>query len=266
MGSLLYFCTIPMVITEIKSRVGYVTLNHPEKRNALGPEMVNALKTEIQSHLQNPEVKVVVLKSSSQVFCAGADLSYLSKIRDFTREENLADSQNLRQLFDLIYNGDKIFVSEVVGPALAGGCGLATICDFCFASSESTFGYTESKIGFVPALVMVYLQHRISGNHLRDLLLTGRIVDGEEAIGMGLVNRLVLSGDMDAEVFDFAQGLCNSISGSSIKYIKTMLRNLPGMAMDKALDYAAETNADARKSEDCIKGIDSFLSKQKISW
>ncbi len=266
MGGLFYFCGVSIVLTEIKERVGFITLNHPEKRNALGPDMVAGLTSAISEYLANDAVKIIVLRSSSPAFCAGADLGYLSQIRDFSREENLADSQRLRVLFDLIYNGNKIFISEVKGPALAGGCGLATICDFCFAAPEATFGYTEAKIGFVPALVMVYLQHRIAGVYLRDLLLTGRIVEAEEAMGMGLVNRLILAGDMDNEVFDFANQLCNTISGSSVAFIKTMLRNLPSMDMAKALDYAAETNADARKSADCIKGIDAFLNKQKITW
>lgn len=266
MDSLLYFCAVSMVISEIRERVGYISLNHPEKRNALGPQMVAALKESITAFLASPEIKVIVLRSTSSVFCAGADLGYLAQIRDFSREENLADSQSLRELFDLIYQSDKLFISEVKGPALAGGCGLATLCDFCYADPEATFGYTESKIGFVPALVMVYLQHRISGAHLRDLLLTGRIISAEEALEKGLVNQVVLAGDLESEVFAFASGLCKSVSASSVGFIKKMLRELPGMSLNDSLDYAASVNADARKSADCIKGIDAFLNKEKLNW
>lgn len=255
-----------IVLTEIKERVGYVTLNHPEKRNALGPEMVLALKDSIAGMLADDAVKVIVLRSSSAAFCAGADLAYLSKIRDFSRDENVADSQSLRQLFDLIYQGEKIFISQVLGPALAGGCGLATVCDFCFAAPEATFGYTEAKIGFVPALVMVYLQRKIQEIHLRNLLLTGKIISAEEAVSKGLVNKLIPVGEIDTEVFDFARGLCESVSSTSVKYIKNMLQKIPSMELNEALDFAAETNADARKTEDCIKGINAFLNKQKISW
>lgn len=255
-----------MVLSEIRERVGYVTLNHPEKRNALGPDMVEALTRVIGEMLHNDAVKIIVLRASGEAFCAGADLAHLSRVRNFSREENVADSQKLRVLFDLIHLGDKLFISQVTGAALAGGCGLATICDFCFAAPEATFGYTEAKIGFVPALVMVYLQYRISGAHLRELLLTGKIIQAEEALEIGLVNKLLLAGDMDSEVFEFADSLCKTISSSSIKYIKTMLRRIPSMPMDSALDYAAETNAEARASADCIRGIDSFLNKQKIVW
>lgn len=249
-----------------EDRVAYIVLNMPEKRNALGPEMVNTLKSTIEGLLASPQVKVIVFKSSGSVFCSGADLAYLSEIRNFSDEENLLDSQNLRGLFDLIYNGDKIFISEVNGPALAGGCGLATICDFCFSSESAKFGYTEARIGFVPALVMVYLQNRINGRDLRELLLTSKHIDATEAKRMGLVNEVVPEKDLSKHVSEFAKKMVHEVSGNSIKYIKKMIREIADMNQADALDYAAKMNAEVRKSDDCIKGIDAFLNKDKIQW
>jgi methylglutaconyl-CoA hydratase len=257
---------VELVITEIKNRVGYVVLNRPEKRNALSPQLVSELTSAIQDFLYDETVKVIVLKSADKPFCAGADLAYLQEIRHFSREENLADSRRLRDLFDLIHRGNKVFISQVEGPALAGGCGLATLCDFCYASPEATFGYTESKIGFVPALVAVYLQYRIAGHHMRELLLTGKIMAAEEAHSMGLVNRVVSDDRIGLEVTALAEQLCETVSGASVAYIKQLLRKVPGMDMDEALEYAASLNAEARSSADCIKGIDAFLNKEKIKW
>ena len=255
-----------LVITEIKNRVGYVVLNRPGKRNALSPQLVDELIAAIQNMLHDAAVKVIVLKSAEKPFCAGADLAYLQELRHFSREENLADSRRLRDLFNLIHCGNKVFISQVEGPALAGGCGLATLCDFCYATPEATFGYTESKIGFVPALVTVYLQYRIAGHHVRELLLTGKVIAAAEAHAIGLVNKVVSHDHIAQEVAAFAEQLCDTISGGSVSYIKQLLCKLPGMHMGEALEYATSLNAEARGSADCVKGIDSFLNKEKIKW
>jgi methylglutaconyl-CoA hydratase len=214
----------------------------------------------------NDEVKVIVLRSADKPFCAGADLSYLAKLRDFSLAENEADSQALRRLFDLIYLSPKIVISQVEGPALAGGCGLATLADLCFATPEATFGYTEVKIGFIPALVMVYLREKIGGGVLRDLMLTGRVISAEEAFNLGLVQRLVSTDNITSIVNQTAQELCESTSQQAVASIKEMLKTIPSMSRDEALDYAAKQNAVARGSEDCRKGIDAFLQKQPLKW
>jgi methylglutaconyl-CoA hydratase len=257
---------VPIVIESVENRVGSITLNLPEKRNALGPEMVSELKSSVRKFLVDDEVKIIVFRAEGTAFCSGADLEYLSKIRNFSREENLNDSKNLQELFDLIHSGNKVFISEVHGPAMAGGCGLATICDFCFASEDASFGYTEARIGFVPALVMVYLQERISGKDLREMLLTAKIYSAEEANNIGLVNGLFLAGELRTATQEFAENLARSVSTSSLAYIKKMLRNMRNLPLDEALNMAAGMNAEARMSADCIRGIDAFLNKEKITW
>jgi len=148
---------------EMDGPVAHLILNRPEKRNALSAELVEHMYQAMLSLNANDSLRVVVIRSAEKPFCAGADLGYLTQLRSNTLEENEADSQRLRQLFDAIYLSPKYIISQVEGPALAGGCGLATLADCCVATPDATFGYTEVKIGFVPALVMVYLREKVSG-------------------------------------------------------------------------------------------------------
>ena len=145
-----------LVIYSVQDRVGYITLNRPEKRNALSGEMVTELKAAFAKADEDESVKVIVLKASGEAFCAGADLAYLQQLQKFSLEENVKDSNHLKDLFLQIYQLKKVVIAQVQGHALAGGCGLATICDFVFAIPEAKFGYTEVKIGFIPALVSVF--------------------------------------------------------------------------------------------------------------
>ncbi len=254
-----------LILTNIEGRVGTIVLNRPEKRNALSAELVTELKQAFLDFNSNENVKIILLKSASLPFCAGADLAYLMQLRNFTFDENVADSQHLKELFELIYTSPKITISQVEGPALAGGCGLATVTDFCFASIEATFGYTEAKIGFLPALVMVYLREKVGMQVMTDWLLTGRVFGADEAFNCGLIYQVSASDDIEKQVNDFIAKLTIGVSQQSIAGIKKMMRNLP-FDRSEALNYAAEMNAHARATTDCRKGIDAFLNKEKITW
>ena len=255
-----------LLLTQVDGRVATLILNRPEKRNALSAELVSEMTAAMVAFNADEHVRVILVRSADKPFCAGADLSYLAKLRDFSLEENEADSQSLRRLFDLIYLSPKIVISQVEGPALAGGCGLATLADLCFATPEATFGYTEVKIGFIPALVMVYLREKIGGGVLRDLMLTGRVLKADEAYNLGLVQRLVSAEDIEAVVNQTAHELCENTSQQAVASVKAMLQAIPSMSRDEALDYAAKQNAVARGSADCRKGIDAFLQKQPLKW
>jgi len=254
------------LLTQLEGRIATLILNRPEKRNALSAELVSEMTAAMVSVNANEEIRVIVIRSEDKPFCAGADLSYLAKLRNFSLEENEADSQLLRRLFDLIYLSPKIVISQVEGPALAGGCGLATLADLCVATPEATFGYTEVKIGFIPALVMVYLREKMGGGVLRDLMLTGRVLKAEEAFNLGLVQRLVSADVIESFVNQTARELSESTSQQAVASVKEMLCRIPSMSRDEALDYAAKQNAVARGSSDCIKGIDAFLQKQPFKW
>ena len=174
----------------VSDRIAYITLNRPEKRNALNQELVNALRDAFEKAESDQAVKVIVLKANGDSFCAGADLGYLQQLQKFSYDENLADSKNLRDLFLQIYTSGKVVVAEVQGSAIAGGCGLATVCDFVFSAPEAKFGYTEVKIGFIPAIVMVFLLRKIGEGKSKELLLSGKLISAEDARNMGLVNHI----------------------------------------------------------------------------
>lgn len=255
-----------LVQYEVKDRVGYITLNRPEKRNALSYEMVSEIKLAFMNAEADKECKVVVIKGSGEAFCAGADLAYLQQLQTNTFDENLADSRHLMELFQFIYHSNKVVISQINGPALAGGCGLASVCDFSFATPESTFGYTEVKIGFVPAIVMVFLVRKVAEKNAREMLLTGDVFKADKALQYGLINYIVEPDELDDVVYKFAQKLCKQTSIQSVELIKEMLANVQSMDVNDALEYAAQTNAKARATDDCKRGIAAFLNKEKLSW
>jgi methylglutaconyl-CoA hydratase len=255
-----------LVQYEVKDRVGYITLNRPEKRNALSYEMVSEIKLAFMSAEADKDCKVVVIKGSGEAFCAGADLAYLQQLQTNTFDENLADSRHLMELFQFIYHSNKVVISQINGPALAGGCGLASVCDFSFATPESTFGYTEVKIGFVPAIVMVFLVRKVAEKNAREMLLTGDVFKADKALQYGLINYIVEPNELEDTVFKFAQKLCKQASAQSLGLVKEMLANVQSMDVNNALEYAAQTNAKARATNDCKRGIAAFLNKEKLSW
>ncbi|GAB5523249.1 MAG: enoyl-CoA hydratase-related protein [Roseivirga sp.] len=251
---------------EVNNRVATITLNRPEKRNALSGEMVTELKTAFGQASDDDEVKVVVLAAEGDAFCAGADLAYLQQLQSNTYEENLADSSHLMELFKMIYEHKQVVIAKVQGHAIAGGCGLATVCDFSFTVPEAKFGYTEVRIGFIPAIVKVFLLRKIGEGKSKELLLSGDLIDAEAAKAMGLVNWVVPAGELDAKVDAFAQKLVTKNSGQSMTLTKAMIAEVQSMNVEEGLNYAAEQNARARGTEDCQKGIASFLNKEKLQW
>jgi methylglutaconyl-CoA hydratase len=250
----------------VKNRIGIITLNRPEKRNSLSPELVVELKQAFSAAENDPTIKVIILKANGEVFCAGADLEYLQKLQNFSYEENLQDSDNLKGLFLQIYNLKKVVIAQVQGHALAGGVGLATVCDFTFAVPEAKFGYTEVKIGFIPAIVLVFLLRKVGEMRTRHLLLSGNLLLAEEAQHLGIVNGIYPQLILDEEVEKFARSLVNSNSEHSMMLIKRMIPQVQSMSFEESLKFASEMNATARGSEDCKKGISAFLKKEKLSW
>lgn len=255
-----------MVTSHIENKIGYITLNRPEKRNALGPELIQSLKDAFDEFEMNPEVKVIVLRASGKAFCAGADLAYLQDLQGFSYEENLEDSLRLKDLFAKIYTLPKVVIAEVQGHAIAGGCGLMTVCDFAFTVPEALFGYTEVRIGFIPALVSVFLQEQLGGARTQELLLSGDLISAIRAKELGLVTQVVEKEDLRERVEGFAIDLIENNSANSMAQTKILLRRLDEANREKNLIMAAEMNAKGRAHQDCIHGISSFLAKQKPNW
>lgn len=256
--SLVEYCTT--------DRIATITLNRPEKRNALNGTMVSALKAAFVRATNDESAKVIILKGNGKVFCAGADLEYLQELQRNTYEENLEDSNNLKDLFLAIYSNPKVVIAQVHGHAIAGGCGLATVCDFVYTVPDAGFGYTEVKIGFVPAIVKVFLLRRVGEGKAKELLLTGEWINAKKALEIGLVNKIVNEKELEEVVQEFALSLCENNSGQSMALTKKMIAEIQSMDLKDATDYAAKMNAQARSTEDCKRGIAAFLNKEELKW
>jgi methylglutaconyl-CoA hydratase len=251
---------------KVENRIAYITLNRPEKRNALNASMVTALKSAFENAKNDKLAKVIVLKAEGDVFCAGADLAYLQELQQNSYDDNLADSNHLKSLFHQIYTHPKVVIACVQGHAIAGGCGLAAVCDFSYAVPEAKFGYTEVRIGFMPAIVSPFLIRKIGEGKSKELLLSGELTSAENAVRLGLINKVVFRDELDQTVNSFAQNLVEKNSAESMAMTKEMIANIQAMDLNEGLTYAAKMNAKARATEDCKKGMNAFLNKEKLKW
>ncbi len=255
-----------MLTSRINNRIGIITLDRPEKRNAFNAELVTLLHETIVKFNNDDNVRAILIQANGKAFSAGADLKYLQQLRANTLNENEEDSKQLAEMFKALYNSPKLTISAVNGHALAGGCGLATITDFCWATPNSNFGYTEVKIGFIPAIVLTFLLRKVDGQNLNELLLTGKIVTAQEAKDLSLISDVIDSDSFEHTVEERIQQLISSTSGQAIAKTKELIRAVDAKQINESLDTASKYNAIARSSDDCIKGVDSFLNKTKISW
>ncbi len=255
-----------LVIRKQDQNLLFLSLNRPEKRNALSFDLIAAIKDELRIAFQDHSVKVIVLCSKGEAFSAGADLASLEKLQTNTLEENIADSKHLMELFLMIYESPKVIIAQVEGHALAGGCGLASLCDFVFAVPEALFGYTEVKIGFIPAMVLVFLVRKLGEGKARELLLTGDLISAERAKEIGLINHVIDKDNIAERVIGFARQLAKSASGNSLRLTRQLIAQTQDLPYHEALELAAVANAEARASTDCQAGIKAFLNKEKIQW
>lgn len=238
-----------------------LTLNDPERRNPLSPEMVSGLLQAFDAAEGDKAVKAVLLTGSGTAFSAGADLGFLKSVAATGAEANLAHSRELMRLFHRVYTFPKPTIAAINGPAVAGGAGLATACDLAVMSERAVIGYTEVKIGFVAALVGVILVRSVGQKHARELLLTGRLVSAREAYRMGLVNGLVPQESVLDGALDLAQEVVAN-APSSLSLTKELLNALPGMGLEDGFRLAAIANAWVRETGDLAEGIAAFFEKR----
>lgn len=252
--------TEDVVLFGVQGNLARITLNRPEKRNALNDGVITALKAALHSAAANEAVRVVVISGAGADFCAGADLSALQKISDASVSENVADAQSLMELFLIIRRLRLPVVAAVHGKALAGGCGLATSCDLVLAASSAQFGYPEVKIGFVPAMVMAILRRNVSEKHAFELATLGAEIDAIEAERLGLVNKVFAADVFDQEVENYLHAF-GKVSASAVTLAKQLLYQMDGMSFADAIGAGVDVNVIARMSEDCQQGIARFLKK-----
>lgn len=250
-----------MIKYEIKDGVGVLTLNRPEKRNALHPELVRQMKLKIKEAEKDKAVKVLIITGEGNAFCAGADLEYLNQIRKYSVLENEKDSREIAELFLMIYKFPKPTIAAVNGAAIAGGCGLASVCDFIAADeTNAKFGYSEVKIGFIPAIVSIFLIKKIGEGISKQLLLSGVVIDSKRAYEIGFVTHLFNNALEGA--LKIASNLKEN-SPLSIKMTKELVHKVPGLSVEDAVEYCIGQNVISRTSEDFKIGLNKFLNKNQ---
>ena len=243
-----------------------LTLDRPETRNALSADLVDALTAALADAAESAAVRVVVIAAAGKVFSAGADLAALRALRDASFSDNLADSERLGRLFEAILRHPKPVVARVHGHAIAGGCGLAAACDLSLVAESAVLGFSEVRIGFVPALVATFVTRRVGETAARELFLRGHRIPATEAARIGLVTRAVPDDALDAALAALCQELATETSGSAVALTKALLADLPGRSLADALAHAAAVNAHARATDDCRAGVDAFLGKTDPPW
>ncbi len=244
--------------------VATITLNRPDKRNAISFELIDDLLRALDD-VAKSEAIVLILTGAGKAFCSGMDLDNLKALLGRTPEENLQDSETMVQLFRSLYEFPKVTVAAVNGPAIAGGTGLALLCDFTLAVPEAKFGYTEVRIGFVPAIVSTFLLRQVGEKQARDLLLTGRIFGADEALRMGLITEVVAADNLTNRTRELADVLLQN-SAASLRATKQLLTDHARAELDTQIDAAVRENAAIRTTADFREGISSFLEKRKPVW
>ena len=246
------------------SDIRTITLNRPERRNAMTPEMQSELIAAMNDAAVS-NCRVLVFRGAGEAFCSGLDLSVLQTMNDKTAADHRADAQRMATVFRTLYELPRPTIAAVHGAAIAGGTGLATICDFTLAVPTAKFGYTEARIGFVPAIVSAFLALQIGDKRSRDLLLTGRLFDANEAYRLGLVTEVIEPSALAGRVQALAQTLAAN-SPQSLSATKRLLATQNKAWLDVAIAQALDANAKARETADFKEGIASFLGKRKPVW
>ncbi|MGH9903383.1 MAG: enoyl-CoA hydratase/isomerase family protein [Pyrinomonadaceae bacterium] len=249
------------VLYAVEGAVALITLNRPDKRNALSDAVIGGLKQYLRDADGNESVRAVVITGAGADFCSGADLAALQKIFESSITENLEDAQSLMELFVLIRRVRVPVVAAVRGRALAGGCGLATACDIVLAAESARFGYPEVKIGFVPAMVMAILRRNVSEKRAFELITRGSEIAAAEAERVGLVNHVFDDLTFEAQVEKYVAGF-EKVSRPAVMLSKRLLYHADGMTFDAALQSGVDINAIARMTEDCRAGVARFLQKR----
>jgi len=249
-----------MIKYEIKNEIGILTLNRPEKRNALHPELVRQMKSQLKEAAEDGSVKVLIITGEGKAFCAGADLEYLNEMKNYSSLENEKDSRELAELFVTIYNFPKPVIAAVNGSAIAGGCGLASVCDIIVADElNARFGYSEVKIGFIPAIVSTFLIRRVGEGMAKQLLLSGEIIEAKRAYEIGFAN-YIYNNTLELSL-DLASKLKTN-SSASMKMTKDLTRKVSGLSVDDAVEYCIGLNTISRTTDDFKKGLNNFLTKK----
>ncbi|MGD0729938.1 MAG: enoyl-CoA hydratase-related protein [Terracidiphilus sp.] len=252
------------ILTESRNGVKTITLNRPEKRNALSPALIEELTAALHE-AEKCDCGVVILTGAGPAFCSGLDMEHLETINASTPLENRRDSENMAHVLRTLYDFPKPIISAVNGPAIAGGMALATIPDFTLAAPEAKFGYTEVRVGFVPAIVASFLIRQVGELRTRELLLSGKILKAQEAMQLGLVTQIVEHDDLMPSAHALAQTLLLN-SPQAMQAVKRLLSKHAKRRLDEEIEDAIEVNAQQRSTEDFKEGVQAFREHRRADW
>jgi len=251
-----------MTETKIKnSGIAELILSRPEVKNAINPELIDSLISALNNLEQNENIKIVVITGKGNVFCAGADLAWLSDIKNHTYEENLSESKKFIELLNLINNYPKPILAKVNGPAIGAGAGIALSCDIIIASDNASFGISEVAIGIVPAAIVPIVKKRIGETKTREYLITGQRISSELALRIGMINYSVSGDELDRKVFNICNKILNNYP-NAVNQVRKMIRKVDDLSGDKLDGYLTESIAEVRSSYEAKAGIENFLSKK----
>jgi methylglutaconyl-CoA hydratase len=253
------------VLVEQHPHYAVCTLNQAEKRNPISSAMRDALGAALEQLKSVKEVRAVLITGAGKAFCSGLDLDALAHQTKLWESAHLADSHAIADFFNYVLRYPKPVIAAVNGPAVAGGCGLAMMCDVTVASADAFFCFSEVKIGFVPAIVSIYLERIVGLKHAREMVLTGRRIPAAEALQAGLINEVVPADRLMGRAAELAELLAKN-APQAMANTKDLLARSLSLSFDKALEGAVELNARARKSPECAEGIQAFLQKRPPNW
>jgi methylglutaconyl-CoA hydratase len=253
------------IVYAIEDSIAHVTLNRPDVHNAFNDVMIRELIDVFENIEKHSEVRVVVFTGEGKSFCAGADLNWMRRVKDYSFEQNLRESLELSDMLFGMYSCSKPTIARVNGAAIGGGTGLVAVCDIAVAADSAKFSFSEVKIGLIPACISPYVVKKCGEGRCREFFLTGERMTAERALGAGLVNKVVAPEDLDSAVAQFTSQLISS-GPESITRCKELLRNVPFMSYDEVKRYTAKIIAQIRGSEEGQEGMNAFLEKRKPKW
>ena len=248
------------ILYSVEQSIARITLNRPDKRNALDAEIVNEVKDALRGSARDESVRVVVVTGAGKDFSSGADLAALRRISEASVMENVADARNFAELLVEMRRHPRPIIAAVRGRALAGGCGLATACDIVLAAESAEFGYPEVNIGFIPAMVMAILRRSVSEKRAFELITRGEVMSAQAAATAGVINRVFPDEEFEGAVADYVTGMAKK-SASAMSLAKNLLYHMDAMTFETALEAGVQLNAITRMTEDCKRGVERFLKK-----
>ncbi len=250
---------------EIADKIARVTLVRPDVHNAFNDVMIKELSMAFKDVAKQSGIRVVVLTGEGKSFCAGADLNWMKKIKDYSYEENLKESLDLAEMFNLIYSCPKPVIGRIQGTAIGGGTGLVAVCDIAIAAAEAKFSFSEVKLGLIPACISPYVVRKCGEGRCREFFLTGERLSAEKAMAAGLVNRVIPLAEIDKAINEIVEQLISS-GPEAISKCKELLSKVPMMGFDEFKKYTAEVIAQMRISKEGQEGMKAFLEKRKPNW